>query len=949
MDDTFRRVFPSWPSSSLPTAAAAPATSPTGNPTPTHKSEGLCNECGLIDFRQFNTLLSPVNESVAADPNVYVISLFNIIKHSKKRKCTFCMLLFDAIVRNDPFNHPAIREHMPKKQQDKSFEAWARGISWFEDNVMSIPHPLGRGRNKIELEQSRSGEGNAEMIEVRNKGHEAAMQSGVIVTAGAAGAATQGAASEKNDGLKGVFSALGAAGSLAASVIASKDFKLPAAVCVTVHGVGSPNAGLIEVGLYGYGNSPQAQLSLLCFFNLRVASKYQSAALGLRYGNLMEEKVRVESDCKVWLRDCTEQHGKNCGEPAWSKNLRPPSGEHFRLIDVLQNKVVQPPFGSKGIKYAALSYVWGEAGKQALQLRVENLMDLSKSLIGHDREVARTVSDAIEVAKRLKIRYLWVDSLCIIQEPENTRGRDDLEARQSQIRQMDSIYSSAQVVIVAAAGKDAASGLTGISSPRVTGQLQIAKEVVENVNVLLAVQYDKSYGKWDTRGWTLQEKMLSKRMLVFGESYVSFHCRHGILREDMPAIHAGNGPPQFPYLSMSSTAGKSLVKHNWNTTPLLMRSPFFSEYAKLLEQYTSRDMTKPKDFLSGVMGLLTVLEAMRRSNESSTIQTEERQAHILYGLPEEFLDISLLWQPPAAKGVLLVKRNNKDAPSWSWAGWQVSKDNRAGEIEDEKHHARPGIRFEEPFRVAANEDLSLKKHMAHGEQSEERFRPLILWYKCVVERDSNDYPHSRPVHSTTETGARLVPINGNGLGFACGSDAIKIEKQFIERARQYQRSYRPSGFRQLPYIPPDIPLSDRNLVCETQQAKFKLSRKPQEKATRIETLWDREGGKLFACKQFEINEVEILDEEDKIVGHMILTCTSQNETILTEEHVLIVMSDSQYWGNEERVDVVDLPLFNVMAIKWDTRREFAERVGMGKIFKSAWMRVQPEWTRVILE
>ena len=123
----------------------------------------------------------------------------------------------------------------------------------------------------------------------------------------------------------------------------------------------------------------------------------------------------------------------------------------------------------------------------------------------------------------------------------------------------------------------------------------------------------------------------------------------------------------------------------------------FSEYAALLGQYTSREMTNSGGLLSAVLGLLKVLERMAggtrgtmadRDAEREEMAHSERPrislgspdtvaplpshlaldptlgtaresagpGHSLYGLPKRFLDLELLWQPPAAEDVYLTNR-----------------------------------------------------------------------------------------------------------------------------------------------------------------------------------------------------------------------------------------------------------------------------------------------------
>lgn len=758
-------------------------------------------------------------------------------------------MLFDAIAlpHHDPFEHPAIKDHMPDEFKGKTFETWAKGIRW-RDKIFNTPHPFGQGRNKIKIAQDPSDP--TRLVEVRDKEMENAAQIGIVTGGAAAGATIQAGAQEKDKNRQTALVVFGSITSVITSTLSVLDHKMPVVVAVTLHNITDRNSGLLNVRVYGYGCKLHAPLSTLSEFNLRVASKYevQDDGLSLHYGRILEQEVKVEEDCKTWLNHCRKYHGDLCGQPDWSIGLPPPSGDHFRLIDVLEARVV--PFRVNGQReslpvYAALSYVWGETGRMALNLNRDNLSQLEHriddlpprnnqqqgsglgQLHGQRKRVAQTILDAVQVARQLGIRYLWADSLCVIQKARYDDKKEP--AQEEQIKQMGSIFGHAAVVIVAASGEDAEAGLAGISVPR--NPDQIAREIRHGVNVLLPIHYDDSYGVWDTRAWTLQERLLSKRMLVFGGNHVSFHCRHGILREDMPAAHARNWPPRIPHLSIPPNSSKSPVGETWDGKTVLLRSPFFNEYAKLLEQYTSRDLTDTRDILNGIMGLLRVLENMRSFNcPGRSLGSAGRQSgdHTLYGLPEEFLDIALLWQPPAVKGTYLTRRLNNSFPSWSWAGWEVNKDPSQVREAGKSLKAHPGVRFEEPFWVSGNDDLSLRKFIATESNAEERFKPLLIWYKCLKKPADPKRPAPaakkaslRSVPACRQSEGGLVLVNGNGIGYVCGSE--RVEGLYIDKALRFVETSIESAIS--PYIPPDTPLDNRHLVCQTEEATFRLRKR----------------------------------------------------------------------------------------------------------------------------
>jgi hypothetical protein len=1011
------------------------------------RKEGLCSVCSKIDFDQFDSGNALAGDSGKGHFTHKLIFLDRILRKKKKGTCNFCSLIFDAIAEYDPFDHPAVKDHLPRELVGSTFRKWADGLDWTQHiPVYKSAYPFGRSRDNVELQQDVHGQG----VTVTGSTHNDQVTSDDVAK-GASLAAVVGLNAsiwtETDTQRVQIMATVGTIIPTITSLATNLDAKLPVAVSIIMHNANSADAGLLNVDVWGYGNAHRAPLSRISTFNLRIASGYQNLEGSLHYGKILKEEIDVEGDCKRWLENCLGQHGRFCDQPSWWNELPLPSGPHFRLIDVNAMRVVQiNPSQHDQPRYAALSYVWGAVGKLALNLRMRNLQDLSAQLEGRTPPIAKTIRAAIDVTKRLGLPYLWVDSLCIIQKDE--RGEDDPDARASQIEQMDSIFGHAQVTLVAADGSDAEAGLCGVGISSRPTSTQIARQVRPNVNVLLAVKYAATYGRWDTRAWTLQEKLLSKRMLIFNGGYVSFHCRHGVLREDMPACHAGNGPPQIPWASLPEHGGGAsapVIRRAWDGAPVILRSGFFSEYAALLRQYTSREMTDSKDSLSAVLGLLKVLERMAGGTRGAmagpdakreemahsdrprnclgspdttaplpshraldptqgTEQESARRGHSLYGLPERFLDLALLWQPPAAEGVYLTKRAHDHLPSWSWTGWEVGKDPDFRPDAERECAAKPGVRFEEPFWVAANDDLSLRKVvgcasegkavddfslrkvLAHASDNkkvanglalgkvvarvaggkdvdddsspkkdarrtdddkpmEERYKPLVMWYRSTrpppspqeMRRVARRTPTPNGVAPAAETPLALVPVNGHGLGLAFDPADAEDLRRFREDAMKLRTETHP------PVIPADVPLDNRHLVCETQVARFRLRRAPP----RREKLWKRTDKGLVVDTELVVAEAEVLDESDRVVGKVVPT--DARKGLSTELYDFVLLSEAQYWGDETRVDVSGLPLYNVMVVEWDNRREFATRFALGKVRKTGWWEAGPIRDVVILK
>jgi hypothetical protein len=185
-----------------------------------------------------------------------------------------------------------------------------------------------------------------------------------------------------------------------------------------------------------------------------------------------------------WLRTCEEQH--TCKQ-LFATPYRTPSA--FRLIDVDEIRVVKI---QTQCRYLSLSYVWG-SGQKFCALR-GNIDEISRpgGLEMHREDLSPTIRDAILFTKMIGERYLWVDSLCIVQD-----GDDKAET----IRDMDLVYSQAVMMISAAADYCLTEGLVGVSRPRST------REFIVRVgeDLAIAAQFDFSsyvdHSVYNTRGW----------------------------------------------------------------------------------------------------------------------------------------------------------------------------------------------------------------------------------------------------------------------------------------------------------------------------------------------------------------------------------------------------------------------------------------------------------------
>lgn len=217
---------------------------------------------------------------------------------------------------------------------------------------------------------------------------------------------------------------------------------------------------------------------------------------------LIDDKIDF-SMVRNWLTMCHVGHGDYCNQSKMlDHEISDPAVEipSFRLIDVIDNCVVPAPHNAK---YVGLSYVWGNIDiSTILRLLKANIADLKKpgSLLREEyyHKIPITIRDAIRAVGELHLRYLWTDSLCIIQDDDGEQG-----SKYDAISKMDLVYGAAYLTIVAATGTDANAGLPGIR-PGTRGIAQPVEEIAPGFRLVFKTKLEDYIRSsvYYTRGWT---------------------------------------------------------------------------------------------------------------------------------------------------------------------------------------------------------------------------------------------------------------------------------------------------------------------------------------------------------------------------------------------------------------------------------------------------------------
>jgi hypothetical protein len=136
---------------------------------------------------------------------------------------------------------------------------------------------------------------------------------------------------------------------------------------------------------------------------------------------------RSFSIIRDWIEECTGSHDKcKMITEGISVGFLPP-----RLIDVGPYDGSRQPRlcivsedlkgGQHDLRYAALSYCWGDRG--TFWTTDSNISERREEIALKD--FPRTIRDAVLITRKLGIQYLWVDALCILQGRDNDKARND--------------------------------------------------------------------------------------------------------------------------------------------------------------------------------------------------------------------------------------------------------------------------------------------------------------------------------------------------------------------------------------------------------------------------------------------------------------------------------------------------------------------------------------------
>ncbi|KLU91176.1 hypothetical protein MAPG_09699 [Magnaporthiopsis poae ATCC 64411] len=292
-------------------------------------------------------------------------------------------------------------------------------------------------------------------------------------------------------------------------------------------------------------------------------------------------------------------------------------------------------------------------------------------------ELSKTFRDALEIIESLGLRYLWIDSLCIIQDSE--------EGFLIECAKMGQVYFNA---ICTVAASDSSTSDGGCFIPRdeavVTGStvLCLNKYTDTRGRNLMSPEFGRNHGDEPSQSY---ERELSPRLLHYTKYQVLWECRECTASEASPELarksseelkiddegHSSYADWDGGAFSLSSSGHRAIQKRaTWNPSWRLLdqtsdhgTKAVMEKWYALVEAYSRRQLTVKRDKLPAISDMAAEVV---RIIDGDTYAAGLWKGDILRGLswfPDPFFRRLVKtgeWPPP---------QSDDGIPSWSWASF----------------------------------------------------------------------------------------------------------------------------------------------------------------------------------------------------------------------------------------------------------------------------------------
>ncbi|KAI9767171.1 MAG: hypothetical protein M1839_004607 [Geoglossum umbratile] len=405
------------------------------------------------------------------------------------------------------------------------------------------------------------------------------------------------------------------------------------------------------------------------YIRLPVAADYSSTAaesgfIAGRFLGLKSDSTQHITAIKGWIKDC-ESHPR-CG---LENNLGGVNGDVLqpvlptRCLEVTSKSFILRETGHLHGSFVILSHRWTEETEQC-RTTVNNYQD---RLRGHGLDFTSTFRDAIDVTIELGYRYIWIDSICIIQ-----KGDDYADWRRETLK-MAQYYKTAALTIFAVV-------------PRDKGGIFRSREIPFKQSIRMTFRDSQGIQKghfyvldrptdWRSefqtsvrhspllqRGWILQEWFLSRRIVYFTLSGIFFECL-----TEYPKNEAQEEPDHEKEDLQAKWAIEKAQVPDFKTNAHRLISNPLSLWYVMVEMYAALELKHPeKDRIMAIAGIAKEIRDILIQKDCESSGPNGRYEYVA-GLWLRDIHHGLLWTHKHIQDGPNSYTSIEGIPSWSWA------------------------------------------------------------------------------------------------------------------------------------------------------------------------------------------------------------------------------------------------------------------------------------------
>ncbi|KAM5360009.1 hypothetical protein ACJZ2D_014050 [Fusarium nematophilum] len=348
------------------------------------------------------------------------------------------------------------------------------------------------------------------------------------------------------------------------------------------------------------------------------------------------------SIAREWLKDCRHNH-PSC----LTSQLPELPAQVLDVKQFLDSGTVRLIITRRQqADYVALSHCWG--GIISPLLTTNTMRAFQKEITCSD--LPANFQDAFTITYNLGLRYIWIDSLCIIQN-----SKEDWAAES---KKMGQIYRDSTITISAMASSGSKEGilkqLPSSSMTSIRATVKIFPELDSPLVTIQAKDDPEEYleslfkdGPLSKRGWTLQEYILPPRQLFIGERKIYWRCPNGYVSSD--GLPPGMTTPRDEFRDLALVLYSEVLKDHHDEP--LDKGALLKDYYNLVKTYSRRTLTYGADKLPAFLSISQCLSSVFGEGYLAGIWLSDVQP-------------GLLWCRMSENG---SNSGPGRAPSWSWA------------------------------------------------------------------------------------------------------------------------------------------------------------------------------------------------------------------------------------------------------------------------------------------